>query len=102
VRAVLKRELGVRGQATWPGISTCMRAGPRRFMGKAEMTKQSHGTAGRERARDETVHRADRTGPRGRQRALSGCSTGLFGAQRGPQRALSGCSTGLSGVHRTI
>jgi hypothetical protein len=28
----------VRGQATWPGISACVRAGPWRFTGKVELT----------------------------------------------------------------
>jgi hypothetical protein len=36
---------GVRGQATWPRISACVRAGPRRFAGKAELTGRSHGAA---------------------------------------------------------
>jgi hypothetical protein len=40
----------MRGQVTWPRISACVRAGPRRFTGKAELTGQSHG---------ETVHHAD-------------------------------------------
>jgi hypothetical protein len=56
----------VRGQATWVGISACMRAGPRRFAGKAELIGRPH-DAERERACGETVHRADRTGPRGRE-----------------------------------
>jgi hypothetical protein len=37
-----QRELGVRGQATWLGISACVRAGPRRFAGKAELTGRPH------------------------------------------------------------
>jgi hypothetical protein len=34
---------GVRGQATWSGISACVHAGPRRLAGKAELTGWSHG-----------------------------------------------------------
>jgi hypothetical protein len=45
VRAVLKKELGVRGRATWPGISVCVRAGPWRVAGKAELTRGSHDAA---------------------------------------------------------
>jgi hypothetical protein len=33
----------VHGQATWSGISACVRAGPRRLAGKAELSGQSHG-----------------------------------------------------------
>jgi hypothetical protein len=33
---------GVRGQATWPRMSTCVCAGPRRFVGKVELTERSH------------------------------------------------------------
>jgi hypothetical protein len=33
---------GVRGHATWPGISACVRADPRRFAGKAELTGRPH------------------------------------------------------------
>jgi hypothetical protein len=33
----------VRGQATWLGFSACVRAGPWRFAGKAELTRRSHG-----------------------------------------------------------
>jgi hypothetical protein len=57
----------VHGQATWLGISVCVRAGPRRFARKAELTGRSHDTArGSERA-EETTRRADETGPRGRE-----------------------------------
>jgi hypothetical protein len=39
----------VRAQAMWPGISACVRecvrAGPRRDVGKAELTGGSHGAA---------------------------------------------------------
>jgi hypothetical protein len=52
----------VRGQTTWLGISAGVRAGPRQFAGKAELTRQSHGparaverTRGRERARARTL-----------------------------------------------
>jgi hypothetical protein len=36
---------GVRGQAMWPGILACVRAGPRRFAGKPELTGRPHGAA---------------------------------------------------------
>jgi hypothetical protein len=45
VRVVLKRELGVHGQATWSGISSCVCAGPRWFAGKAELTGRPPGAA---------------------------------------------------------
>jgi hypothetical protein len=35
----------VRGQAIWLGFSACMRAGPRRFAGKAELIGRPHGAA---------------------------------------------------------
>jgi hypothetical protein len=35
----------VHGQATWPGISVCVCAGPRRFAGKVELTGRPHGAA---------------------------------------------------------
>jgi hypothetical protein len=35
-----------RGQATWMGISACVRAGPRWIAGKEELTERSHDTAG--------------------------------------------------------
>jgi hypothetical protein len=38
---------GVRGQAMRPGISACVRAGPRWFAGKAELTGRSHRSARR-------------------------------------------------------
>jgi hypothetical protein len=56
----------VRGQATWPRILACMRAGPRWFAGKAELTRQPHGAARGRRRAGEMAHRADETGPRGR------------------------------------
>jgi hypothetical protein len=53
----------VRGQATWPGTSACVRAGPRRFAGKAKLTVRSH-YAARENGRAEgTARYADRLGP---------------------------------------
>jgi hypothetical protein len=58
---------GVRGQATWPGISVCVRAGPRWVAGKTDLTGRSHGAArGSGRAR-ETAWHADESGPRGRE-----------------------------------
>jgi hypothetical protein len=45
-----QKGVGMRGQVTWPRISACMHARPRRFAGKAKLTGQSHG---------ETVHHAD-------------------------------------------
>jgi hypothetical protein len=53
----------VRGQAMWSGISTCMRAGPLWFAGKAELTGWPHGAARVNGRVEETVHRADETGP---------------------------------------
>jgi hypothetical protein len=54
----------VRGQATWPGFSACVRAGPRWFAEKAELTQRSHSVErGSGRAR-ESAHRADETGQR--------------------------------------
>jgi hypothetical protein len=56
------------GQATWPGLSACVRAGPRRFVGKAELTGRPHRVA-RENGRVEGIARcADGLGPRGRER----------------------------------
>jgi hypothetical protein len=49
-----QKGVGLRGRATWPGISACVRecerASPRRGKGKAELTGRSHGAA-RERER---------------------------------------------------
>jgi hypothetical protein len=58
----------VRGQATWPGILACMRTGPRRFAGKAELTGRSHGLA---RAVERTSGRADKRGPRDSERSCT-------------------------------
>jgi hypothetical protein len=60
---VLKRELGVRGQAAWLGFSAGVRAGPRRFVGKAELTERSHSAERRSGHVGETTHRANETGP---------------------------------------
>jgi hypothetical protein len=71
VRAVLKKRAGVRGQATWPGISACVRecarAGPRRDARKAELTGGFHSTARGNGHAGETVQHADEAGPRGRE-----------------------------------
>jgi hypothetical protein len=58
---------GVRGWATWPGISACVRvcwstAGAV----KAELTGRSHGTARESGRAGVTVRHTDETGPRGR------------------------------------
>jgi hypothetical protein len=61
----------VRGRATWLGISACTRecarAGPRRDVGKAELTGGSHGAAKENGRAGETVRRADEVRPRGRE-----------------------------------
>jgi hypothetical protein len=63
-----QKRAGVRGWATWPGISACVRvAGPQRVMGKAELTGGSHGAARGSRRARKTVRRADKSGPRGRE-----------------------------------
>jgi hypothetical protein len=51
---------GVRGQATWPGFSACVCAGPRRFAGKTELTGRSHGVERGSRCAGGTTHYADR------------------------------------------
>jgi hypothetical protein len=56
-----------RGQATLPGISVCVHAGPRRFMGKAKLTGRSHGAARGNGRAGETTYRTDETSPRGRE-----------------------------------
>ena len=62
---------GVRGRATWPGISArvreCACAGPRRVVGKAELTKGFHDAARGNGRAGETVQCADEAGPRGRE-----------------------------------
>jgi hypothetical protein len=69
VRAVLKREMGCGGGQRGRGSQrACARAGPRRDVGKVELTGGSHGAAiGNGRA-GETVQRANKAGPRGRER----------------------------------
>jgi hypothetical protein len=58
---------GVRGRATWPGISACVHkcacAGPRRDAGKAELIGGSHGAVRGNRRAGQTVQRADEVGP---------------------------------------
>jgi hypothetical protein len=58
----------VRGQVTWAGISACVRAGPRWFAGKAELTGRPHGAARGSRRVGKTSHCDDETGPRDRDR----------------------------------
>jgi hypothetical protein len=58
----------VRGQATWPGFSAGVSAGPRWFAGKAELIERSHGAERGSGRVGEMTHRADETGPRGRDR----------------------------------
>jgi hypothetical protein len=55
----------VHGQATWPGISVGVRAGPQRFTGKAELTRRSNGSA---RAVEQIGGWADEWGPRDSER----------------------------------
>jgi hypothetical protein len=66
-----QKEAGVCGRASWPGILVCVREcarpGPRRGMGKAELTGGSHNTARGIGRTGETVQRADEAGPRGRE-----------------------------------
>jgi hypothetical protein len=63
---------GVRGRATWPGISECVcgcaRVGPRRGTGKAELTGQSLDAARGSGRAEGTARCADEVGPRGRDR----------------------------------
>jgi hypothetical protein len=72
VRAMLKKGAGLRGRATWSGISVCVRecarVGPRRGVGKVELTGRSHGAA-RGSGRAEGMARCDdKVGPRGRDK----------------------------------
>jgi hypothetical protein len=69
VRAVVKRELGRVGQAMWPGFLACVRAGPRRFAVKAELTGRPHDTVRGDRRAKGTTHCADGPGLWGRERA---------------------------------
>jgi hypothetical protein len=57
-----------RGHATWPGFSACVRAGPRRFAGKAELTGRPHGRARGDRRTEGTTHCADGAGSQDRER----------------------------------
>jgi hypothetical protein len=80
----------VHGQATRLGTSTCVRAGPRWFAGRAELTGWPHGAArGSERV-EETVHRAHETGPRGRDRRGARGRAGDRRRQPGPTRQREG------------
>jgi hypothetical protein len=76
---------GVRGRATWPGISACgrgcTRAGPRRGVRKAELIGRSH-SAARERERER-----ERAGARGNNSASG--EAGLRGRE-GEERAGEG------------
>jgi hypothetical protein len=69
VRAVLKRELGRvgrrRGQGSW---RACVRASPRWFTGKEELTGKPDGAATGDGRAEGTTHCADRAGPRDRER----------------------------------
>jgi hypothetical protein len=58
---------GARGQATWPGFSTCVCDGPRRFLGKVELIGRSHVTKRGSKRAGETTHCADKADPRGRE-----------------------------------
>jgi hypothetical protein len=59
--------VGARGQAMWPGFSACVRAGPRRFAGKAELTGRSHSAERGSGVRGGTTRCADEAGPRCRE-----------------------------------
>jgi hypothetical protein len=68
VRALLKRELGcMGGQRGLGSRRACARAGPRRGVGKVELTGGSHGAARGNGCAGEMVQRADEAGPRGRE-----------------------------------
>jgi hypothetical protein len=55
---------GVCGQATWPGFSACVRAGPRRFAEMTELTWRSHGAERGGGRVGGNSHYADKAGPR--------------------------------------
>jgi hypothetical protein len=80
---------GVRGQAMWPGISTCVRGGPWRFAGKAELTGRSYGAAREKQARggnDSMCWQVEPTRPREtagtRARANGADKLGPLGSER--------------------
>jgi hypothetical protein len=84
---------GVRGRATWLGISTCVRecvrVGPRRGTGKAELIGRSHGAARGSGHMGGTAQCADEAGPRGRDRKER-ASEGNRCRQPGPTRQREG------------
>jgi hypothetical protein len=92
---VLKKGARVRGQATWLGFSACVRSGPRRFAGKAELTERSHVVERGSGCAGETTHRADETGPRGRD-GKGACGRGRLAPTRWPHWAEGG-GEGASG-----
>jgi hypothetical protein len=68
VRAVLKKELGCVGMRRgWGSRRACASAGPRQDAEKAELIGGSHGTVRGNGRTGETVQRADKAGPRGRE-----------------------------------
>jgi hypothetical protein len=54
------------GQATWSGFLACVRAGTRRFTGKADLTGRPHGAARENGLAEGTTRRAEGLGPRER------------------------------------
>ena len=90
----------MRGQATWLGTLACMRAGPWRFAGKADLTRRSHGAARENRCAEGTTRCAGRLGPRGREntgaRATGADKLAPLGSERergeerGNEKALTG------------
>jgi hypothetical protein len=65
----------------WPRISACVRAGPRRFVGKAELTGRSHGVAREKRARGGNGSVCWQVGP-ARQRENAGARARATGADK--------------------
>jgi hypothetical protein len=62
-----QKGVGARGQATWPGFLACVRAGPRQFAGKAELTGRSHGAERGSGVCGGTARCVDEAGPRCRE-----------------------------------
>jgi hypothetical protein len=64
---VTQKGARVRGRVMWPGILACVRecvrVGPRRGMGKAELTGRSHGAARGSGHTKGTARCADEAGP---------------------------------------
>jgi hypothetical protein len=83
----------VRGRATWPAISACVRecarVGPRRGVGKAELTGRSHGAVRGSGRAEGTARCADEAGSRGRDRK-GRASEGNRCRQPGPTRQREG------------